>query len=119
MRAAMASAACDAAPSYAPGDADAAPLLSVRADGADARERALACLATHGAVIWERSLPAAAVAAASAALEPFLADVAARWDADSDALTIPWRCWGVTRCPRVAAGKKNIHFDMHGARRHR
>jgi hypothetical protein len=108
----MGAQAAEAAPAYRP-EADARPLLSVRADAGDAA--ALASLATHGAVILEGALPDAAVDAAAAALAPFLADVAERWDAEADALPIPWRKWGVTRCPRVNAGKKNVHFDPHGA----
>ena len=109
---AMPAAAAETAPAYSP-DADARPLLSVRADAGDAA--ALASLATHGAVILEHALPDDAVAAAAAALAPFLAEVAERWDTEADALQIPWRKWGVTRCPRVNAGKKNVHLDPHGA----
>ena len=96
--------------------ADARELLRVRADAAGGAAEALACLATHGAVLLDAALPEAAVAAAAAALAPFLDDVAARWDADADALPLSWRKYGITRCPRVNAGKKNVHFDPHGAR---
>jgi len=115
---------------YAPAAAADAP--APRAEGGDARELlcvrcdapgsavcadALASLATHGAVVLEGALREADVATAAAALQPFLDDVAARWDADADALPLSWRKWGITRCPRVNAGKKNVHFDPHGTRR--
>ena len=96
--------------------ADARELLRVRADAAGGAQAALACLATHGAVLLDAALPEAAVTVAAAALAPFLDDVAARWDADADALPLSWRKYGITRCPRVNAGKKNVHFDPHGAR---
>ena len=115
-RSAMLSASEQPAPRAVGGDAR--DLLRVRCDGADgaARAAALACLATHGAVVLEGALADADVAAAAAVLQPFLDDVAARWDAEADALPLSWRRWGITRCPRVNAGKKNVHFDPHGAR---
>jgi hypothetical protein len=112
----MRAAASDvAAPVCGPDAADARALLSVRADAPDGAAAALACLAAHGGVIWEGAVPEAALCAAAEALAPFLEDVRARWDAHADALPISWRRWGVTRCPRVGRGKKNVHFDPHGA----
>ena len=114
----MRAAAAAEAPAPSASGADARELLRVRCDapGGASCAAALACLATYGAVLLEAALPDAAVAAAAAALQPFLDDVAARWDADADALPLSWRRWGITRCPRVNAGKKNVHFDPHGAR---
>lgn len=71
-----------------------------------------ACLRTHGAVVLRGCLSPDDVASASCALQPFLHAVAAGWDASQDRLALAsWRSWGVTRTPRVNAGKKNLHFD--------
>lgn len=109
------SAAADAPAPRADGG-DARELLCVRCDAPGGTADALASLATHGAVVLEGALREADVDAAAAALQPFLDDVAARWDAQADALPLSWRKWGITRCPRVNAGKKNVHFDPHGTR---
>jgi len=72
---------------------------------------AVACLRTHGAVVLRNCLTEDVVAAAACALQPFLDAVTSGWAAEADTLALPsWRQWGVTRTPRVNAGKKNVHF---------
>ena len=57
-----------------------------------------------------------AVQTANNAADALQLVLAERWDAETDALPMGgWRRWGVTRCPRVGRGKKNVHFDPHGA----
>jgi hypothetical protein len=51
------------------------------------------------------------VATAACALQPFLDAVTSGWATEADTLALPsWRQWGVTRTPRVNAGKKNVYF---------
>ena len=98
----------DASVSPAPrdGDADSAALVVPGTD----TDAAVSCLRAHGVTVLQACIPPEVVQATACALQPFLDHIAEHWSVD-DALTLPsWRAWGVTRTPRVNAGKKNVHF---------
>ncbi len=104
----------EAAPVRAPGEGDAHEVVAVRADAGDSA--VLTCLRTHGCCVLLDAVPGEALAEARAAFAPFLQEVAQCWDTDADTLTLAsWRRYGVTRVPRVNAGKKNVHFTPDSA----
>ena len=100
-----ASAESEASPCREPGDGDASALLYVARSDSDA---ALNCLRTHGAVVLRDAVSEEALLEARAALAPFLTAAAAAWDEETDSLSL--KGFGVSRLPRVNAGKKNVHF---------
>jgi hypothetical protein len=88
------------------GDVDSAALVVPGKD----TDAAVSCLRTHGVTVLQACIPPDVVQATSCALQPFLDHLVEHWSA-ADALTLPsWRAWGVSRTPRVNAGKKNVHF---------
>jgi|APGre2960657444_1045066.scaffolds.fasta_scaffold00763_1 hypothetical protein len=103
----------EACPSRSAGDRDAA-LVTVRADAGDAA--VLDCLRAHGCCVLSGALSELSLRCARTALEPFLAEVQRCWDAEADQLKLAsWTRYGVTRLPRVNAGKKNAHLSPEGA----
>jgi ectoine hydroxylase-related dioxygenase (phytanoyl-CoA dioxygenase family) len=91
-------------------EVDARSLLAADNDCA-----ALDCLRTHGACVLPARLSGDTLSAAREALAPFLREVQTGWSAcDSVTLASSWRAWGVTRLPRVSAGKKNVHLSPGG-----
>ena len=104
-----AASAGDASVSPAPrdGDADSAALVVPGTD----TDAAVACLRAHGVAVLRACIPEDVVRDTACALQPFLDHIAEHWSLDDDTVALPsWRAWGVTRIPRVNAGKKNVHF---------